>query len=181
MVGNLHVTERLGRPEGAPCHEKLGRRVPLTVHLFPSDTSAVLIVTLWAIAALALLIAEILSGTFILLFFAIAATLTALAALSGLAALHWQLVLFAVVGVTLLLLFRKKLLARSGHGKHPAPVDVGGIVTCESEIAPGTEGVAAYQGAPWTVKNVGEAPIARGQRARIVRTEGVRLFVEAIH
>ena len=152
----------------------------LTVSPSPFDTSAVLSVTLWGIAALALLIFEILSGTFILLFFAIAAAVTALAALAGLAALHWQLVLFAACGIALLALFRKKLLQRASQSKAHTPVDVGGVVTCESEIAPGAEGVAAYQGAPWTAKNVGEAPIARGQQGRIVRTEGVKLFITSL-
>lgn len=143
------------------------------------ETSAVLPITVWGIAALTLLIAEILSGTFILLFFAVAAAITALVTLAGLTALHWQLVIFAVCGVGSLALFRKKLLRRSGNSRGMPTVDVGGIVIVESDLAPGAQGVAAYQGAPWNVTNHGHAPLARGQRARIVRTEGVRLFVEA--
>ncbi len=140
-----------------------------------------LTITLWGIAALTLLILEILSGTFILLFFAIAAAITALASLAGLEAVHWQLVLFAASGIGALALFRKKLLRRSGqgHGKGAPGVDVGSFAVVDSDLEPGGQGVATYQGSPWSVTNAGSAPLARGQRARIIRTEGVRLFVEA--
>ena len=137
-------------------------------------------ITLWGIVALTLLIFELVTGTLILLFFAIAAALTALAALLGLEALHWQLMFFGVGGIAALGIFRKKLLLRSGHGSPMPSADVGETVVAESDIPPQGEGIVAYQGAPWTVTNVGATPIPRGRRAKIVRTEGVRLFVEAL-
>jgi membrane protein implicated in regulation of membrane protease activity len=140
----------------------------------------VLSITLWGIVALSLLILELVTGTLILLFFAIAAAVTAMAALAGIEALHWQLVVFGLCGIASLGLFRKKLLERTGHGSPTPSADVGETVVAESEIAPQGEGIVTYQGAPWTVINVGATAIARGQRARIVRTEGVRLFVEAV-
>jgi membrane protein implicated in regulation of membrane protease activity len=48
-----------------------------------------------------------------------------------------------------------------------------------ADLEPGKEIRAQYRGSDWTVRNVGDAVIAGGSRAKVVKVEGLTLHVAA--
>jgi membrane protein implicated in regulation of membrane protease activity len=45
------------------------------------------------------------------------------------------------------------------------------------DLAPGAVGKAELRGTSWTAQNAGAAALSRGQRCRVVRVEGLTLFI----
>lgn len=133
-------------------------------------------VLIWMTLGIALLSSEAFTGTFHLLFFGLAALLTAVFAAMGLHSSVLQLVAFSVLSVLSVLLIRKRLVSTQSQGFDG---DVDSYVTLTADLAPGGEATIQYQGVPWTAKNLSEKPLLIGDRARILRTEGIKLMLEA--
>jgi membrane protein implicated in regulation of membrane protease activity len=59
------------------------------------------------------------------------------------------------------------------------PVDslVGQIALAEDNIAPGAVGRAQLRGSSWSARNLHSAELARGQRCRVERVDGLMLFL----
>jgi membrane protein implicated in regulation of membrane protease activity len=138
----------------------------------------------WLILGIALLGYELVTpGGFYVLFFGAAALgLGALVALgiAGPASLQW--LLFSVLSIASLLLFRGPLLRRIKlRETGGAPIDsmLGEIATPLDEIAPGAVGRVELRGAAWSARNSGAAAVASGQRCRVLRVEGLQLWIEA--
>jgi membrane protein implicated in regulation of membrane protease activity len=53
----------------------------------------------------------------------------------------------------------------------------GDFVEVPADLAAGQSTRIPFRGSTWTVVNDGREPIAGGQRARIVRSEGLTLYV----
>ena len=51
------------------------------------------------------------------------------------------------------------------------------FLDADDELAPGGESRASHRGTKWTIRNVGGGNIPAGQRARVVKTEGLVLHV----
>jgi membrane protein implicated in regulation of membrane protease activity len=137
---------------------------------------------LWILLGIALLAAEIMTpGGFFVLFFGVAALLVGALASTGLGestVLQW--LLFSILSVVSLLLFRRPLLERfNAQGARLPEIDTlgGEVATAAEDLAPGTIGKAELRGTTWTVKNVGEQALRAGQRGRVVGKEGLTLFV----
>ncbi|MGZ7030612.1 MAG: NfeD family protein, partial [Thermoanaerobaculia bacterium] len=47
------------------------------------------------------------------------------------------------------------------------------------EIAPGATGRADLRGSTWSARNVGETPLAKGQRCTVERIDGLLLHIRA--
>jgi hypothetical protein len=47
------------------------------------------------------------------------------------------------------------------------------------DLAPGAVGKAELRGTSWTAQNADDRPLAKGQRCRVVRVEGLTLFIRA--
>lgn len=138
---------------------------------------------MWALGGLVLLGIEIATpGGFFVVFFGLAALAVALLALLGIAGPDWmQWLLFSVGSVGSLLLFREKLLQRSRGALAGGEPDalVGEIAVLLEDLAPGSVGRAELRGSAWSARHDGATPLARGQRCRVVRVEGLMLWVRA--
>jgi inner membrane protein len=137
----------------------------------------------WALVGLALLGVEMFTpGGFFVLFFGIGALLVALLVGLGAAGPPWaQWLIFSAVSVVSLLLFRSRLLKRFGHGEPARVLDTleDEVATPLEDLAPGAVGKAELRGTSWTARNAGDSPLARGQRCRVSRVEGLTLHLRA--
>jgi hypothetical protein len=139
---------------------------------------------IWALAGLALLILEIATpGGFILLFFGAAALVVATLVATDAAGPLWlQLLTFSALSVVSLLAFRGPILRRMKAGPGlPDPVDTlrGETVVLIEDVAPQAEGRAEFRGTSWTVRNVDDRRLARGETVRVENVEGLKLFVRS--
>lgn len=136
----------------------------------------------WLLVGLALLGLEILTpGGFFILFFGVAALAVGGLVGSGAIAAVWgQWLLFSVLSVASLLLFRERLLARFGSGgaadARAAPV-VGEIAVLTEDLTPGAVGHAELRGTSWTVRSRAPGMLERGRRCRVVEMDGLTLWV----
>jgi hypothetical protein len=138
---------------------------------------------LWLLGGIALLGVEVLTpGGFYVMFFGVGALVVGL--LVGLQAggPPWvQWLVFSGVSVASLLLFRGRLLARFQTAGRAAPMDTleGELAIPMDDLAPGAVGKAELRGTSWTAQNADDRPLAKGQRCRVVRVEGLTLFIRA--
>lgn len=137
---------------------------------------------LWLILAAALFAIELVTGTFVLMFFGIGALLTAPLPFLGLTSPSLQIVFFAAVSTLGLLLFRKSLLLRfQGRVQNSVSTsDVGHRVFLEADLAAGGAGTVVYQGSPWRAVNLEPIELKKGTQVQIDRIEGVTLFVRKV-
>lgn len=136
----------------------------------------------WLVVGLLLVLAELATaGGFYVIFFGIAALVVGVLAGFGLAGPLWaQLLLFSVLSVATLALFRARLLQWVQHDPQRPEVDslVGEIGVARDELAPGTVGRVEVRGAAWSARNTASAAVARGTRIRVVRVDGLTLDIE---
>lgn len=131
-------------------------------------------VLVWATIGIILLISEVFTGTFYLLFLGVGGFLTAVAVALGLNSIVGQLLCFSMASIVMVLLFRKRRLNQSkGFGQ-----DVHELVQIESDIEVGAEAKVNYQGAPWKAINSGKSKIGKGQSAEVIKVEGITLYLK---
>jgi len=139
---------------------------------------------IWLLIGLLLALAEVVTpGGFYILFFGIGALLVGILGMAGLSGPAWfQVLLFSLISVGALWLFREKLLQLT-QSKTPASVDsyVGETARACEDIAVNEMGKAELRGASWNVRNVGSTPLAPGARCIVERVEGLTLHVRAEH
>jgi membrane protein implicated in regulation of membrane protease activity len=133
----------------------------------------------WAVVGLLLLGVELFTGTFMVLFFAFGAFLTA--AITWLGFLEgepFQIVIFTVLSVGGLFFFRDKLrVGLKGH-KHELQGDIGTSVMIDTDVAPGAQTEVQYQGARWIAVNDSDQVLSRGSSARVSKVDGVKLILK---
>ena len=135
---------------------------------------------IWLALGVGLLVVEILTGTLSLIFFSIAAFVVAgMRYFAGVDNWTLESVIFAAVGILSLLALRKKL-ADFMHSKRAGDYtgDVQQEVAISSAIPAGGTGQVEYQGSTWTAVNDSAIEMKAGDRASIVRTEGVKLVLK---
>ncbi|WP_455244352.1 NfeD family protein [Petrachloros mirabilis] len=138
----------------------------------------------WMVLGLALLGAEMtMPGGFYILFFGLSALVVGtLAGLEVVTADWLQWLLFSVIAVGSLLLFRSPLLARLNERRKGQPdVDsmVDEVAIPLEPLAVGATGKAELRGTTWTAKNVGSASLDKGQRGKVTHVEGLTLWIVA--
>ena len=86
----------------------------------------------------------------------------------------------SLLAVGSLLLFRRRLLARLRASGDVAMTGglVGDIAVLLDDLPPGAVGKAELRGTAWSVRHDGPALLARGQRCRVERVEGLTLHVK---
>ena len=135
---------------------------------------------LWLLLGILLLVLELMTpGGFFVLFFgagAIVVGLLAAAGLAGGASMQW--LLFGVISVAALLIFRKPLQRRTETKLSHAVDSIPGEVA----VAMGTIGLqqigkAELRGTAWSARNIGDAVITPGQRCRVERVDGLTLDI----
>ena len=136
----------------------------------------------WALVGLLLVVAEVATpGGFFVIFFGAGAILVGAARALGWDGEAWtQWLAFTLVSVGLLAVFRRPLMKRF-RLTTSKPVDrlEGESAVVTEEVAPGGVGKAELRGTPWTARTRGQEPLARGQRCRVERVEGLTLWLRA--
>lgn len=136
----------------------------------------------WIIAGLALIIAEFAVSGLVVIFFGIAAILVGSLKFVGLLDdTTWELTLFALISV-LLLVFVRRVLSDKLMGKEQRQAgneDSAGLIGQRATVAePFTDGsgIVNYRGARWQAQS--PHPLKPGQMVRIVKHDGLWLTVE---
>jgi inner membrane protein len=133
---------------------------------------------IWILLGLGLLVVEMVTpGGLFALFFGFSALLVAGLSALGLGPAWLQWLLFAAVGVALLLLLRRRLHARLAMRNIPVDTLVGEIAIPLEDLPPGATGRAELRGSSWTARNAGGAPLARGRRCQVEKVEGLTIWI----
>jgi hypothetical protein len=136
----------------------------------------------WLVLGLILVALELAaSGGFYVIFFGIAALAIAFLHLFDLAGPIWvQILLFSILSVAALMLFRKPVLhwlQLDGDGKDVDSL-VGDIAVALEEIQPGAVGRAELRGTVWTARNRATVALRQGQRCTVVDVDRLMIFLE---
>jgi membrane protein implicated in regulation of membrane protease activity len=136
----------------------------------------------WILLGIVLFLAEIVTpGGFYIIFFGVGAVAVGVLAGFDLGGPLWfQFVLFSLISVLALWLFREKVLRLvQGGPRHSVDSLVGETAVATEDIAANAIGKAELRGTSWTARNVGEKPLARGERCTVERIEGLTIFIRA--
>ena len=135
----------------------------------------------WLVLAVVLALAELaIAGGFYMIFFGVAAAIVGVLAWAGVAGPAWvQLVLFAGIAVGSLLFFRSRLVRWLQGDPQSPPVDslIGDIGVVARDLAPNEVGRVELRGASWSARNASNGVLRAGARCRVVRVEGLMLYV----
>jgi inner membrane protein len=121
------------------------------------------------------------SGGFYVIFFGIAAIAIGALHLFGLAGPVWfQFLLFGLIAIISLVVFRNPLLRIMKLDGAGEDVDsmVGETAMPLEDIAPGAVGRAELRGSAWSARNSSSGVLLRGQRCRVVRVDRLMIFLE---
>ena len=143
------------------------------------DISAIQI---WVIIGVVALIVELLSTSFVSLFFSIGGLLTALFTwIDILPNFNSQLLCFSVVSVLSLLVLRKPLreLSKRHHKSLEYSEYIGDKATVIQAIPPKGEGKVFYRGTDWIAISNTDSIIESGKSVIIKQLDGIKLLVEA--
>ena len=138
----------------------------------------------WMIFGAILLGSELLlvDAGFYLVFIGIAGAIVGLIGLAEAGLEPWvQWVLFSVIALVLMVLFRKKLydkLRGSAVGYQVGPA--GEIVTVEQALQPGESGRLAYRGTEWTAVNTSDQVMEQGQHVQISSVDSLTLKLDTV-
>jgi inner membrane protein len=136
---------------------------------------------IWLIVGLIMLVAELLSVFLVFVFFAVGACVTALLAATGvLTSPEWQMVVFCIVSLLALIVFRKnarRLLDSRGKSFEYNEF-VGETALVVKDIPNLGEGKIYYRGAEWKAVSQHRSEIVAGSKVVITRTDGIVLVVE---
>ena len=134
---------------------------------------------LWMLLGLLLVGLEVvLAGSFFLIFFGISALLIGTLSFLGLEGPIWlEWLLFSVLSIGLLALFRSPLMNTLRPPERPVDQLTGDIAVVLDDIPAGEIGRAELRGASWTARNAHTAPLVRGQRCRVQRVDGLMLHL----
>lgn len=134
-------------------------------------------ITLWVVLGTCLLIAEMLTGTFFLLFLALGAFSASLLALFGLDSFPLQIFICGLVSLAGFFILKKPLQKKMLKAAS-VQNDLGQRVQVDHAIAAGQMGRVNYQGTTWEARNTDSHSLSKGDSALIVGTEGHILLLK---
>lgn len=143
---------------------------------------------LWTVLGVILIIAEIFTPGFVLLWFGIGALVAAFAGLVGVTSLPLQFLIFAIVSTMLTAASRTIFVNYFSREKTGADLKTGvdgmpgktGIVVSSSRGAL-NEGAVKVFGSTWTAFPAeGEAPLEAGDRVEVQRVQGASIYVRRV-
>jgi membrane protein implicated in regulation of membrane protease activity len=137
---------------------------------------------LWMLLGLVLLILEVQTfGGFYLMFFGVGALAVGLLVAVGAVAADWvEWLLFSVLSVAALMLFRRPVLRKLTSGsQHRVDGLVGEVAIASEDIESGETGKAELRGSVWTAHNAGPGTLRKEERCRVERVDGLTLWVRA--
>jgi membrane protein implicated in regulation of membrane protease activity len=136
----------------------------------------------WLLLGLVLLAAEMATpGGFYILFFGLAALIVgALAGLEWLNTAWLQWLLFSILSIISLFLFRNSLLVWM-KAREPVGQDVDSMVgetaVLKEDLPPGALGKVELRGTTWSARNAGQTMLTKGHRAYVERVDGLTLWI----
>jgi membrane protein implicated in regulation of membrane protease activity len=137
----------------------------------------------WMILGAVLFGAELVAidAQFYLVFIGLSAAVVGLLGLAGVTMPEWaQWLVFASLSLVSMFTFRRSLYDRIRGGAPGFRDGVDGdFLVIPQELAAGAQGRASFRGSDWTVVNDSASVIAAGQRVKILRSEGLTLYVSA--
>ena len=135
---------------------------------------------LWIAGGLALIVAELAtpSGFFIIFFGLGALTIGLLAGIEAVTRVWVQWLLFSILSVLYLVVFRGRLQAKM-QIPPPPNVDslVGVLAVVQERLLPGVVGKVEVRGSMWSARNTSDVTLDAGQRARVAAVDGLTLTV----
>lgn len=134
---------------------------------------------LWLAAGLALVVAELATSGFFIIFFGLGAlTVGVLVGLNVLSSLWLELALFSVFSLVYLGVFRGRLQAKV-QMPPPPNVDslIGVLAIVQERLSPGVVGKVEVRGSTWSARNTSSVTLDPGQRARVAAVDGLTLAV----
>ena len=137
---------------------------------------------LWMLFGLTLLLLEVQTfNSFYLLFFGIGALLVGLLDAIGLVEADWlQWLLFSVLSIVTLALFRRPIMMRlATAGTVRVDNLVGETAIATEDIPCGGVGKAEMRGTVWSARNDGPIPLRKDTRCRVERVDGLMLWLRA--
>jgi membrane protein implicated in regulation of membrane protease activity len=143
---------------------------------------------LWTVLGVILIIAEVFTPGFVLLWFGIGALVAAFAGIVGLDSLPLQFLIFAVVSVALTAASRTIFVNYFSREKHGTDLKSGvdslpgkiGTVVSSSRGAL-NEGAVKVFGSTWTAYPAeGEEPLEAGERVEVLRVQGASIYVRRV-
>ena len=137
----------------------------------------------WMILGALLLGAELFAvdAQFYLVFLGVSAAIVGLGTLLGISIPEWgQWLAFAILSLSFFFTFRRMLYEKIRGGGIGYREPLSGVsLTVAEELAAGSEGRTQYRGSDWTIRNVGDTEISAGQRATVVKVDGLTLHIKA--
>jgi len=133
---------------------------------------------LWIVLGLVLIALELATpGGFFVIFFGVGAlAVGGLVLLDVVRAIWAQWLLFPLIALVSLRLFRQPLLGYMRVGQdHDVDSLVGEVAVAVGDIRPGQHGKAELRGSSWSARNVDTSTLAAGQRCRVVAVQGLML------
>jgi hypothetical protein len=118
---------------------------------------------------------------FYLVFLGLSAVAVGLLALAGIVMPEWvEWLVFASLSLISMFSFRRSLYEKI-RGDVPGFKEglEGEFIVVPSDLAAGAQGRASLRGADWTIVNGGTSAITAGSRVKVVRNEGLTLYVSA--
>jgi len=136
---------------------------------------------LWMILGFILLIAEMFTATFFIMWFGVSALFTALLTWLWIDSFMIQLLIFAIVSFLMVLFTRKLANKMSGEPSRKITQDeiIGktGIVT-ETILSDNSKGLVKMNGQVWRAVSEKGTEIERGKKVTVKRLYGVKIYVE---
>ena len=135
---------------------------------------------MWLALGLALVVAELATPSgFFIIFFGIAALTVGILTGLDMAGTVWvQWLLFSVLSIVYVLLFRGRLQAKVQiPPSHDVDTLVGGLAIVQERLLPGVVGRVEVRGSMWSARNTSQVTLDAGQRARVVSVDGLTLAV----
>jgi membrane protein implicated in regulation of membrane protease activity len=143
---------------------------------------------MWTVLGIILIIAEIFTPGFVLLWFGVGALAAAFAGILGLNSLPLQFLIFAIVSVALTAASRTIFVNYFSREKHGTDLKSGvdglpgkiGTVVSSSRGAL-NEGAVKVFGSTWTAYPAeGEEPLEAGERVEVLRVQGASIYVRRL-
>lgn len=134
---------------------------------------------MWVVVGVVLLMAEMAApGGFYLFFFGVGAIVVGLLAAADLAGPLWlQLLLFAVLSIGALALFRQRLQAAFHKDAKEVDSMVGEAGVMMADLAAGDTGKIELRGTVWNARTTSGVALEKGQRCIVERVDGLLLWV----
>jgi membrane protein implicated in regulation of membrane protease activity len=137
---------------------------------------------LWTLFGLTLLLLEVQTfNSFYLMFFGAGALLVGLLDAIGLVEADWlQWLLFSVLSIVTLVLFRRPILMRlASTGSDRVDNLIGETAIATEDIPSGGVGKVEMRGTVWSARNDGPTPLRKDTRCRVQRVDGLMLWLRA--